>query len=671
MLTFAEELLLLVLDKNTGDLALAPERGLNHAMAGAALLDLAIKDRIDTDLETLTVVDSAPLGDEVLDPVLARLAEAAEPHAPERWVRRLAGDGERIRRAALRRLVEAGVLRSADEGAIEPTTRVARARKYPTVDGRAEQEVRLRIMRVLFSDDMPRPRDAVIICLADACGVFKRMLGQGELEEAGDRIDLVGHLDLLGQAVTRAVREAGEEAGEDRRPPPRTPPVAKGLPLVGNIREACGDIGRFLSEQHVKLGPVFEVRILRRKLLVLAGEEANRFVNRQGRRYLSSRETWRGFPEGLRATRVVMSMEGQEHFAMRKAFAPSMGRARFNEFFDAAAGTALRHAAALPQGRPLRPLPFLQKIVAEQMGEILASHAASDQVEDMATMLEILLATKVTKQLPMFLFARKFNRARARVEAVAKEVLDAHRPGGPLDGAGDMISDLIELNRRDPQLMPETDMWVWAIAPYIVGIETVANTCAFVLYGILKHPEVKEKAVAEVDDFFAGAPTAKGLAQLDATRRATMEAMRLWPAAPVLYRAAANSFDFAGCHVPAGTQLFIPTVATHHLAEHFPEPERFDIDRYLPDRAEHKQPHAYVPFGAGVHRCPGGGFAEGQILLIVAALLRAVELELHPRSYELKVSGVPTPRPAQSFKVAVKRRRVDGPRGRLHQGEGR
>lgn len=659
MLRFAEELLLLLLDHDSGDLAFVPERALNHAMAGAALLDLALEDRIDTDLETLMVVDPAPLGDDILDPVLARLAGSAEPRAPKRWVQEVAGDGERIRRTALRRLVEAGILRSAGEGEIEPTATVARAGRYPAVDGKAEQEVRLRIMGVLFSDDVPGPRDVVIICLADACGVFERMLEKAELEEAGDRIDLLRRLDLLGQAVTQAVRESGEQETTDPRPPPRTPPTAKGLPLVGNVREACTDIGRFLSEQHVKLGPVFKVRILRRRMLVLAGEEANRFVTRHGRRCLSSRVTWRGFSDGFRATRLILSMEGQEHRAMRKALAPAMGRARFAEFFDAAAGTALSHAAALPSGLPLRPLPFLQKIVAEQMGEILASRAAADRVGDMATMLEILLATKVTQQMPMFLFARKYNRARARVESFAREVLDAHRAGGPLHDSGDMISDLIELNRRDPQLLPETDMWAWAIAPYIVGIETVANTCAFVLYGLLKHPEVKEKAVAEVDDFFSGAPAAGGLAKLDVTRRAVMEAMRLWPAAPVLYRTAANSFDFAGCHVPAGAPLFVASVATHHLAEHFPEPARFDIDRYLPDRAEHKQPFAYCPFGAGVHRCLGGGFAELQILLIVAALLRAAEMELHPRNYELKVSGVPTPRPAKSFKITTKPRRTD------------
>ena len=132
----------------------------------------------------------------------------------------------------------------------------------------------------------------------------------------------------------------------------------------------------------------------------------------------------------------------------------------------------------------------------------------------------------------------------------------------------------------------------------------------------------------------------------------------MWPAAPVLFRTAANSFEFAGYHIAAGTPMFLPHIVPHHLHEHFPEPERFDVDRYLPDRAEHRQSHAYVPFGVGVHRCLGAGFADLQTLLILAVLVRVADMELHPRGYDLKVSNVPTPRPAKNFKVRIKRLRA-------------
>ena len=82
---------------------------------------------------------------------------------------------------------------------------VFKSRRYPVVDGQAQREVKLRIMGVLFSDEIPDPRHIVIICLADACGIFKSLLSAQELESVTPRIDQVRRLDLIGQAMTQAI----------------------------------------------------------------------------------------------------------------------------------------------------------------------------------------------------------------------------------------------------------------------------------------------------------------------------------------------------------------------------------------------------------------------------------------------------------------------------------
>ena len=81
------------------------------------------------------------------------------------------------------------------------------SRRYPTIDGEAEREVKLRIMGVLFSDEIPHPRDVVIICLADACGIFKEMLSGRELAKASARIEEVRKLDLIGQTISKAIQD--------------------------------------------------------------------------------------------------------------------------------------------------------------------------------------------------------------------------------------------------------------------------------------------------------------------------------------------------------------------------------------------------------------------------------------------------------------------------------
>ena len=77
--------------------------------------------------------------------------------------------------------------------------------RYPLVDGRAEREVKLRIMEVLFSEVIPTPRDVVIICLADACGIFTELLSKREVRHALPRIELIRKMDLIGRAVTAAI----------------------------------------------------------------------------------------------------------------------------------------------------------------------------------------------------------------------------------------------------------------------------------------------------------------------------------------------------------------------------------------------------------------------------------------------------------------------------------
>ena len=79
--------------------------------------------------------------------------------------------------------------------------------------------------------------------------------------------------------------------------------------------------------------------------------------------------------------------------------------------------------------------------------------------------------------------------------------------------------------------------------------------------------------------------------------------------------------EFAGHRIPAGTPVIIGTTVPHGLPELFPDPERFDPDRFAPGRAEHRQPGAYGPFGVSTHICAGSGMAEGLIMLAAAAAL--------------------------------------------------
>ena len=201
MLRFPEEIILLLLDDEGGDFVRVPEWSMQCALAGAVLMDLALENRIDTDTEQLVLVDSTPVGDDLLDPTLARIAEATETHDTRYWIQDTAQRAYQIRERVLERLVDHGILHVRDDSFLW----VFQSRRYPVVDGKADREVKLRILEVLFSDEIPDPRDIVIVCLAEACGIFRELLSRRELEHATARIEQVRKLDLIGQAVTQAV----------------------------------------------------------------------------------------------------------------------------------------------------------------------------------------------------------------------------------------------------------------------------------------------------------------------------------------------------------------------------------------------------------------------------------------------------------------------------------
>ncbi len=219
MLRFAEEVMLLLMDDEEERFLRVPDWSLRYALGGAVLMDLALVDRIDTDLDKLMLVDATPLGDDLLDPLLAEIVagtgKETEPHDARYWVERAAARAGEIRSAAVDRLVARGILERREDRFLW----VFRSRRYPVADeGTAEREVKLRIMELLFSEAIPMPRDVVIICLADACGILSHILSRRELNHVAPRIRHLRQLDLIGRAVTDAVWEIETSLAQAIRP---------------------------------------------------------------------------------------------------------------------------------------------------------------------------------------------------------------------------------------------------------------------------------------------------------------------------------------------------------------------------------------------------------------------------------------------------------------------
>jgi len=193
-----EELLLLTLEDRGGEFDRVPEAFLVCGIAGGALIDLSLRNQLDSDLNGVWAIDSTPTGDPVLDGVLAEIAGESSRLDPRAWIVRLSGKAMAMRDAAIRRLCERGILRK--EGT-----------RYLWTATSATHQTKRRIFDLLFSEDIPSPEDVALIAMADACFVFERILAPRELAKVQYRIQQLCRLDLIGAQIALAAQQLNLE----------------------------------------------------------------------------------------------------------------------------------------------------------------------------------------------------------------------------------------------------------------------------------------------------------------------------------------------------------------------------------------------------------------------------------------------------------------------------
>jgi hypothetical protein len=202
-LTLADEIIVLMLRDDTGAIRPARTASANIAIAGGILMELSLLRRIDTDLTSLFIVDPNPIGDELLDHAMHEIAAEPSKRSSVWWINQFGVHAGDLSGKVLKRLVEAGILREEDRQFLWVLSR----RAYPKISGREEREAKARLMSVIFDDEVPTPRDALLLSLADSTGVLEDMLSAAEMHKASTRVAEVIALEEIGRSV-RAVESS-------------------------------------------------------------------------------------------------------------------------------------------------------------------------------------------------------------------------------------------------------------------------------------------------------------------------------------------------------------------------------------------------------------------------------------------------------------------------------
>ena len=440
--------------------------------------------------------------------------------------------------------------------------------------------------------------------------------------------------------------------------PARRIPDVPGLPLVGNTLEMSRDPAAFFVRAYREFGPVYRVNVFGRRTIVIAGPEAAMFMTtREGRDSLRSKEFWGDFVDFHGASKTLTGEDGETHEKLRRIMRHGFSKAAVAGQYHRLVQITDEAIARDWLSRPQVPVvEAYQYLIVQQLGEIMTGQAPLEYVPDIRLNILYLLNTLVARTRPKILLHQpEFKRANARVNELGRDMIaefKGHAAAGTLPA--NLLGDIMHAHETDPELIQERDLALLLTGPYVAGLDTVANTVAAATYGILKTPGVLTRVQEEADMLYAKEVICEqDIHNLPAINGAIMEAMRLWPIAVAQMRTATKDFVFAGHFIPEGEMIYIGTSVPHFMEEFFPDPERFDIDRYQRPRAEHLKKGAYSPFGRGPHSCLGQSLAEVQMATTVSRIFHRLDLALPSPDYVLKTKSAPTPGPSMNFKVKV------------------
>ena len=221
----------------------------------------------------------------------------------------------------------------------------------------------------------------------------------------------------------------------------------------------------------------------------------------------------------------------------------------------------------------------------------------------------------------------------------------------------DLLSRLIAARDADTgTAMTAREVRDQVVTIFMAGHETTAQALAWTWYLLSLHPAVEGKLHDELNAVLNGrTPRHEDLANLRYVRMVIEESMRLYPPAHTMAREPIRDDHLLGHRIPAGALVLIVPWLLHRKQSLWPEPHRFDPERFAPDRALTRARFAYIPFGAGPRICIGAAFAMTEAMLILATIAQRYRLRLNP-DYPVEPQGLRTLRPRYGLRMFLERR---------------
>ena len=209
MLSFAEEIYLLALDEEKGKFSIpSKEIVFDNVIVGAVLAELSYLNRIDNDQDLVYINDRTVTGNQVLDYVLDYLIKMnLDKYKIYDCIRILSPRADEIEKKITDELVSKNILKEVNRKFLW----FSGTPRYPVIDNHEIKDVETRLREIILSDEIPDPRDAILIGLVNICGLFEEILSNKELVRCRERIDTISKFELINRKILRQIEHIQKE----------------------------------------------------------------------------------------------------------------------------------------------------------------------------------------------------------------------------------------------------------------------------------------------------------------------------------------------------------------------------------------------------------------------------------------------------------------------------
>lgn len=442
----------------------------------------------------------------------------------------------------------------------------------------------------------------------------------------------------------------------------RGPPGPKGVPHFGCLNGLLRDPMEFWRRVAVTYGGIARVPLKGRHVFLISDPEllyelliTNRDRYRKNTRYKAAVDT---FGDGL------LLLEGEPWARQRKltqpTFKPSHVRTRVPEM-------AALIRRVLERWRPWAEAERVVDVGAEfsRLSQLVAGHylfgPGFDAIEE--RFLAASTAIKDNWPLPprhvLALYRprsrrreRRLDTAIAALEQLVFEYIAEHRKTDFADCG--LLGTLVAESRAQGDEFDDRSLRDQLVTLFFAGHETSATSLSWIHYLLWQHPDSRAAVHREVREVCGDAePTDGHLAELEYTERVINESLRLNSPIHSISRVALEDDVVGGYPIPAGSTIYVSLFATHRLPWLWPDPERFDPDRFLPEHTAERPRFAFIPFAAGHRNCVGAPMAMDELKLAVAQLAQRYVLDLAPGHRVVRSQGT-TMQPRYGMRMVVR-----------------